>query len=151
MRSTACLLADRAAAAGPALFFELALTVLATAPGAGELPADADRAHHLGSWSCRAACCAAAGSRAGVWLWPLLLVVLCACCAACTAAATCSSRVRSVGAGGGGGVDGSAACCAACWRASAFASHAAITSASQGRTFVMRSWRSWSLVSRAVY
>src|SRR5712691_3130177 len=47
MCSTACLLADRAAAAGPALFFELALTVLATAPGAGELPADADRAHHL--------------------------------------------------------------------------------------------------------
>src|SRR5437870_8683473 len=47
MCSTACLLADRTAAAGPALFFELALAVLATAPGAGELPADADRAHHL--------------------------------------------------------------------------------------------------------
>src|SRR5206468_10790919 len=47
MCSTACLLADRAAAAGPALFFELALTVLATAPGAGELPANADRLHHL--------------------------------------------------------------------------------------------------------
>ena len=47
MRSTAGLLTDRAEAAGPALFFELALTVLATAPGAGELPANADRSHHL--------------------------------------------------------------------------------------------------------
>src|SRR5712691_6724474 len=47
MCSTACLLADRTAAAGPALFFELALAVLTTAPGAGELPADADRTHHL--------------------------------------------------------------------------------------------------------
>src|SRR2546426_12812428 len=47
MCSTACLLADRAAAAGPALFFELALAVLAAAPSAGELPTNADRMHHL--------------------------------------------------------------------------------------------------------
>src|SRR5712691_7412640 len=45
MRSTAGLLAERAAAAGPALFFELALAVLATAPGAGKLPANARGAH----------------------------------------------------------------------------------------------------------
>src|SRR5215468_6871434 len=47
MRSTAGLLTQWAEAAGPALFFELALAVLAAAPGAGELPADTDRLHHL--------------------------------------------------------------------------------------------------------
>ena len=47
MRSTAGLLTDRAEAAGPALFFELALALLAAAPGAGELPTNADRLHHL--------------------------------------------------------------------------------------------------------
>ena len=47
MRSTAGLLTDRAEAAGPALFFELALAVLAAAPGAGELPTNADRLHDL--------------------------------------------------------------------------------------------------------
>src|SRR5262249_46241570 len=47
MRSTAGLLTDWAEAAGPALFFELALALLATAPGAGELPPNADRMHHL--------------------------------------------------------------------------------------------------------
>jgi hypothetical protein len=47
MCSTACLLADRAETARPALFFELALALLATAPGAGKLPADTDRTHHL--------------------------------------------------------------------------------------------------------
>src|SRR5215831_3937045 len=47
MCNTAGLLTDRAEAAGPALFFELALAVLATAPGAGELPPNADRLHHL--------------------------------------------------------------------------------------------------------
>ena len=47
MRSTAGLLTDRAEAAGPALVFELALALLAAAPGAGELPTDADRMHHL--------------------------------------------------------------------------------------------------------
>src|SRR5262249_43305247 len=47
MRSTTGLLADGAEAAGPALFFALALAVLAAAPGAGELPADTDRLHHL--------------------------------------------------------------------------------------------------------
>src|SRR5256712_10223336 len=47
MRSTAGLLTDRAEAAGPALVFELALALLAAAPGAGELPTNADRMHHL--------------------------------------------------------------------------------------------------------
>src|SRR5438128_5500507 len=47
MCSTAGLLAKWAEAAGPALFFELALALLAAAPGAGELPTDADRMHHL--------------------------------------------------------------------------------------------------------
>src|SRR4029453_14793058 len=47
MRSTAGLLAQWAEAAGPALFVELALAVLAAAPGAGELPTNADRLHHL--------------------------------------------------------------------------------------------------------
>ena len=47
MRSTAGLLAERAEAASPALFFALALAVLAAAPGAGELPTNADRLHHL--------------------------------------------------------------------------------------------------------
>src|SRR5215831_14456116 len=47
MCNTAGLLTDRAEAAGPALFFELALAVLAAAPGAGELPPNADRLHHL--------------------------------------------------------------------------------------------------------
>src|SRR5262247_4155499 len=47
MRSTAGLLTQWAEAAGPALFFELALAVLAAAPGAGELPTNADRLHHL--------------------------------------------------------------------------------------------------------
>src|SRR5713226_8183224 len=47
MCSTLGLLADRAETARPALFFELALALLATAPGAGKLPADADRTHHL--------------------------------------------------------------------------------------------------------
>src|SRR5215510_2058310 len=47
MRSTTGLLTEGAEAAGPALFFELALAVLAAAPGAGELPADTDRLHHL--------------------------------------------------------------------------------------------------------
>src|SRR5215813_887846 len=40
MRSTTGLLAQWAEAAGPALFFELALALLAATPGAGELPAD---------------------------------------------------------------------------------------------------------------
>src|SRR6266487_220330 len=47
MRSTAGLLAEGAEAAGPALVFELALAVLAAAPGAGELPPNADRLHYL--------------------------------------------------------------------------------------------------------
>src|SRR5256884_2992287 len=47
MRSTAGLLAKWAEAAGHALFFELALALLAAAPGAGELPTNADRLHHL--------------------------------------------------------------------------------------------------------
>src|SRR5205823_14227524 len=47
MCNTAGLLTDRAEAAGPALFFELALAVLAAAPGAGEPPTNADRMHHL--------------------------------------------------------------------------------------------------------
>ena len=47
MRSTAGLLTEGAEAAGPALFFELALAVLAAAPSAGEQPADTDRLHHL--------------------------------------------------------------------------------------------------------
>ena len=47
MRSTAGLLAEWAEAAGPALVFELALALLAAAPGAGELPPNADRMHHL--------------------------------------------------------------------------------------------------------
>src|SRR5437867_3122860 len=47
MRSTAGLLTQWAEAAGPALFFELALALLAAAPGAGELPTNADRLHHL--------------------------------------------------------------------------------------------------------
>src|SRR5256885_7537227 len=47
MCSTAGLLTDRSEAAGPALVFELALAVLAAAPGAGELPPNADRMHHL--------------------------------------------------------------------------------------------------------
>src|SRR5215813_11927607 len=47
MCSTAGLLAQWAEAAGPALFFALALAVLAAAPGAGELPTNADRLHHL--------------------------------------------------------------------------------------------------------
>src|SRR5438128_1558844 len=47
MCSTLGLLADRAETARSALFFELALALLATAPGAGKLPADADRTHHL--------------------------------------------------------------------------------------------------------
>src|SRR5215470_16672195 len=47
MCNTAGLLTDRAEAAGPALVFALALAVRAAAPGAGELPADADRMHHL--------------------------------------------------------------------------------------------------------
>src|SRR5882672_12017915 len=47
MRSTAGLLTDGAEAAGPALFFALALAVLAAAPGAGELPTNADRPHDL--------------------------------------------------------------------------------------------------------
>src|SRR4029453_10121621 len=47
MRSTAGLLTQRAEAAGPALFFALALAVLAAALGAGELPPNADRLHHL--------------------------------------------------------------------------------------------------------
>src|SRR5215813_2685039 len=47
MCSTAGLLTDRAEAAGPALVFALALAVLAAAPGAGELPTNADRLHHL--------------------------------------------------------------------------------------------------------
>ena len=47
IRSTAGLLTERAEAAGSALVFELTLTALAAAPGAGELPADADRLHHL--------------------------------------------------------------------------------------------------------
>src|SRR4029453_3567341 len=41
--STAGLLTQWAKAAGPALFFELALAVLAAAPGAGELPTNAAR------------------------------------------------------------------------------------------------------------
>ena len=47
MCSTAGLLAQWAEAAGPALFFALALAVRAAAPGAGELPTNADRMHHL--------------------------------------------------------------------------------------------------------
>jgi hypothetical protein len=47
MRSTTGLLTEGAEAAGPALVFELALTLLAAAPNAGELPANADRLHHL--------------------------------------------------------------------------------------------------------
>jgi hypothetical protein len=47
MCNTAGLLTDRAEAAGPALVFALALAVLAAAPGAGELPPNADRLHHL--------------------------------------------------------------------------------------------------------
>jgi len=47
MRSTAGLLAEGAEAAGPALVFELALALLAAAPGADELPPNADRMHHL--------------------------------------------------------------------------------------------------------
>src|SRR5215475_12840511 len=47
MRSTAGLLAEWAEATGPALVFALALAVLAAAPGAGELPPNADRMHHL--------------------------------------------------------------------------------------------------------
>src|SRR5262245_18703378 len=47
MRSTAGLLTQWAEAAGPALVFALALALLASAPGAGELPPNADRMHHL--------------------------------------------------------------------------------------------------------
>src|SRR6516165_9520774 len=47
MRSTAYLLADRAAAAGPALFCALALPVRAATPGTGELPGDTRLADHL--------------------------------------------------------------------------------------------------------
>src|SRR2546429_1452396 len=47
MRSTAGLLAKWAEAAGHALFFELAVAVRAAAPGAGELPTNADRLHDL--------------------------------------------------------------------------------------------------------
>src|SRR5262249_60699424 len=47
MRSTGGLFAEGAGGGGPALFFERALAVLAAAAGAGELPADTDRAHHL--------------------------------------------------------------------------------------------------------
>src|SRR5215468_1733401 len=47
MRSTTGLLTERTEAAGPALFFALALAVLAATPGAGELPPNADRLYHL--------------------------------------------------------------------------------------------------------
>ena len=47
MCSTAGLLAKWAEAAGPALVFALALALLAAAPGAGELPPNAGRMHHL--------------------------------------------------------------------------------------------------------
>src|SRR5262244_119743 len=43
----ALLLAQRAEATSATLLLELALALLAAAPGADELPADADRLHHL--------------------------------------------------------------------------------------------------------